>query len=265
MSDKSNKRSKKVKGKKKNNQEHGLHSHRSGMTVYKAPGVTLIPDVFCCKMKYRERLSVASLGGSFGYYQFSSNSLFDPNVTGTGLQPEGFDQLSALYRNYRVVASKISLRVASDVAGSFELAVMVQPTGTLPTVFEAIAAAPYSKKTIGMLTSNPVVRLDLGITTHKLFGVEAEGIIDVPAYYSGATGNLGTGSSPSYQGVFTLAIRNVSTSSNITGIIYCDLVYDTEFFSRVTADSLSATVLQQMPRVSEAEVIIGYPKKVCKN
>lgn len=35
-----------------------------------------------------------------GMYAFSVNSLYDPNVTGTGHQPKGFDQIMLLYDHY---------------------------------------------------------------------------------------------------------------------------------------------------------------------
>lgn len=51
-------------------------------------------------------------------YRFSLTSAFDPEITGTGAQPRGFDQYSTLYSNYLVkgVAFKILLRPSSDSA-----------------------------------------------------------------------------------------------------------------------------------------------------
>lgn len=44
-------------------------------------------------------------------YVWNLNSLFDPNYTGTGHQPRGFDQLAALYERYRVYAVRYNVRV----------------------------------------------------------------------------------------------------------------------------------------------------------
>lgn len=43
------------------------------------------------------------------YHNFSHNSPFDPDVTGVGVQPYYFDQLSALYNRYHCFASKIKI------------------------------------------------------------------------------------------------------------------------------------------------------------
>jgi len=39
-------------------------------------------------------------------YKYNLNGLFDPNNSGTGHQPKGYDQLSALYQRYRVYQTR---------------------------------------------------------------------------------------------------------------------------------------------------------------
>lgn len=49
-------------------------------------------------------------GGTVATYQFSANSLYDPNVTSTGHQPLGFDEyVGVFYDHYTVIASKITV------------------------------------------------------------------------------------------------------------------------------------------------------------
>lgn len=45
--------------------------------------------------------------GAADTYVFSANGLFDPNITGIGHQPIGFDQLMLMYDHYTVIGSKI--------------------------------------------------------------------------------------------------------------------------------------------------------------
>lgn len=49
-------------------------------------------------------------------YNFSANSLYDPNVTGVGHQPMGRDEVAALYQNYHVSGGEIEVTYYS--AGS---------------------------------------------------------------------------------------------------------------------------------------------------
>jgi len=49
-------------------------------------------------------------------YVFSANGLFDPDVTGTGGQPMGFDQMMAFYNHYTVLKSKITVLCVNQTA-----------------------------------------------------------------------------------------------------------------------------------------------------
>lgn len=47
-------------------------------------------------------------GGIVVGHVFSANGLFDPDITGAGHQPRGFDQLMQLFDHYTVLGSKIT-------------------------------------------------------------------------------------------------------------------------------------------------------------
>jgi hypothetical protein len=49
-------------------------------------------------------------------FQFSCNSLYNPNLTYTGMQPLYFDQYMAIYDHYTVVKSKCKTTIAPQVA-----------------------------------------------------------------------------------------------------------------------------------------------------
>lgn len=61
--------------------------------------ITPVPQRFLTKHKYSTTVTINTAQPQ---YNFNLNSLFDPDRTGTGHQPYGFDQLSALYNRYRV-------------------------------------------------------------------------------------------------------------------------------------------------------------------
>jgi hypothetical protein len=57
-------------------------------------------------LKYTDVVTT-SLATTVGVSQvYNLNSLFDPDRTGTGHQPYGFDQMSALYNRYRVLKTR---------------------------------------------------------------------------------------------------------------------------------------------------------------
>lgn len=76
-----------------------------------------IPARFITKMKYAE--SYLLTGAGLRTQQMNLNSLFDPNRSGLGHQPYGFDQLcgpagTALYNRYRVFKVDYVVVVAND-------------------------------------------------------------------------------------------------------------------------------------------------------
>lgn len=66
-------------------------------------------QVFETELNYADYFSLnPSIGGSSSY-QFMANDLYDPNHSGTGHQPHGYDQLITLYSNWQVLSSTIEV------------------------------------------------------------------------------------------------------------------------------------------------------------
>lgn len=66
---------------------------------------------FYTKLRYSESHTIAasSTANFASHYKMRLNSLYDPNYTGAGHQPRGFDQLMAIYEKYTVVGAKITV------------------------------------------------------------------------------------------------------------------------------------------------------------
>lgn len=95
-----------------------------------------------CRLRYFDTLDLGVVGASPVAYVFSANGLFDPDVTGTGHQPMGFDQLSAFYQHHTVMNSSVTVGFANMDAATFvNAAVAVQRSsstlGSYPRLIEA--------------------------------------------------------------------------------------------------------------------------------
>lgn len=69
--------------------------------------------------------------GSAATYVFSANGVYDPNVTGAGHQPAGFDQYMALYNEYVVLGARCVVRFQNSDGSNAQivgLAVVDNPT-----------------------------------------------------------------------------------------------------------------------------------------
>lgn len=61
------------------------------------------------KLQYYSPGGVSSGASTAGGYVFSANGMFDPDVTGTGGQPMGFDQAMLFFNHYTVHSCKIKV------------------------------------------------------------------------------------------------------------------------------------------------------------
>lgn len=78
-------------------------------------------------------LSINPVIASDGVYVFAANGLFDPNITGTGHQPLGFDQYMALYNEYIVFGSTIKVIVQNSNTVCAIAGIFLEDYGTTDT------------------------------------------------------------------------------------------------------------------------------------
>jgi len=113
-----------------------------------APGWSLrsfdpFPAKIRARLRYNEVVAMDSAAGAPAHYFFRANSLYDPNYTGAGHQPNGFDQLSLLYHHYKVVSAVISMTPTSAFNSSFGVCLSADTTG--PTGFYDIVEQKGTK------------------------------------------------------------------------------------------------------------------------
>lgn len=60
------------------------------------------------------------VGGLAAVHVFSANGLYDPDISGVGHQPRGFDQLIALYDHFVVIAAKVTWRFGTTNASVYD-------------------------------------------------------------------------------------------------------------------------------------------------
>lgn len=129
------------------------------------------------RLTYRESLTWTQASGNVGDNVYRGNSIFDPDLTGTGGQPLGFDQWAALYATYTVLGSKCE--VTSMANGGTSTNTMA---GCVPTNFstafstgdqERMQETPYSKIRPVVMGANSVGQAYVSnyMSTNKMLGV----------------------------------------------------------------------------------------------
>jgi len=83
-------------------------------------GSSPFPRELVTQVTYAENIQITATTGAPNNYLFSTNGLYDSNISGTGAQARFFDTLcggtgtNAPYYNYRVSASKITVEAIPD-------------------------------------------------------------------------------------------------------------------------------------------------------
>jgi len=167
------------------------------------------------KMRYSETLQLDLVSGVIQYV-FSANNLQDPNTTGTGHQPLGYDQWQTWYNHYAVLGSKIRYyitpydNVSASRATTVACYISDDPTAT-SDVQTLIEQGRGSFGIHGALSDAPI-KIGTKFSAKKFFNIK-----DVKDNMTriGAT----FGAAPAEQASYILNMETSSTTSDTYNIL----------------------------------------------
>jgi len=171
------------------------------------------------KLKYSAQITPATI--PVYEYLFNLNSLFDPDRTGTGHQPLGFDQLKTLYNRYRVY--KVHYNCNWITTTSDPVMIIMVPTndagglGSLETALESYSAR-HSKAGNVYTPCTIAGSVDLAVLNGKTR----------QQYADDDTTQAVIGSSPSELFILHACFASLSVS-NVTGYAVVNLTFECEF------------------------------------
>ncbi len=128
-------------------------------------------------------------GGIASTQVYRLNSLFDPDRTGGGHQPLGFDELMPLYDHYTVISAKVRFTATNlDDISAQQVTLQIKDTDTVSTATNAIVENGMCRWTIldvrggGKATQT----LSLSVSMNKFF---QKNVLDEDAYRADITSN----------------------------------------------------------------------------
>lgn len=134
-----------------------------------------MPLRYKTKLRYCEGINLTGTSGAISQYVFRANGLYDPNYTGTGHQPKGFDQLMAIYDHATVTGARIHV-IGTSSSGTEALVWGVNVSGSVSSSFTSYRDwIELSNGRYNMTAYNASVRtqeLKLGVDIGKFLGVD---------------------------------------------------------------------------------------------
>lgn len=215
----------------------------SGPVVQKRPRWTLgpmrslsvgrmyaLPRTLRTTMRYYEYSAALNpgAGGVADQYVFSANGLYDPNITGVGHQPAGFDQLMSFYDHFTVVSSKITVDFQNTDSSNEAIVFLAVRDASTAIGSNLTGNVENGACDIQFLTargnSRSTARMTMPCNVGSYLGRKT--VLDDPELKGNASAN------PSEQVYFLLgAWPNSSTDSGIVGF-HCIIDYDVIFHER---------------------------------
>lgn len=92
----------------------------AGVITGLSPNNYGFPDRLKTRLRYCDVVQLEATAGNPGLWQFRLSSLYDPDYTGTGHQPQWYDQLVAVYQRYRVLGAKITVTFSPNQVSDTE-------------------------------------------------------------------------------------------------------------------------------------------------
>lgn len=102
--------------------------YNTKMTLHRSP----MPVKFITTMIYSQSHNLNAGIATVGTQIYRANGLYDPDVSGTGHQPRGFDEIMPLYDHFIVLSSKIKVRFVGTGNVPFAAGVALRDTVTIP-------------------------------------------------------------------------------------------------------------------------------------
>lgn len=213
------------------------------MQVGKIP---LFPPRFRGLLRYCDAINLTSTSGVMSSYVLSANGLYDPDITSTGHQPAGFDQMMASYEHFCVVASNIRASFTNTSAATSSPCVALSVNASPTPVTSASQILEDGNITTQRLAPTSsfgnTQTLELGVDIAKFGGVDD--LLDNPYYRGDVAAN------PLEQQYFILQLYNLAGVTST-----CEVVFEIEYTAyfkepRKLSPSISVPLINALKRES---------------
>jgi hypothetical protein len=179
---------------------------------------SFMPRELTRKLQYNEFANMSSTLTTV--YTYRLNSLYDPDETGAGSQPLGFDEIMAMYTYFRVEHVKVEIEAVNNSSVPAMLAIAPSISVTDPTSVNDVASMAGSKHSLlSASTGQNRTKFNFNFDIRKILGFKTLNDNDT----------LGTSSgNPTRMVYLHVAAVNYDTSAKDI-YLSTHITYDTRF------------------------------------
>lgn len=174
---------------------------------------------------------VENITGSIGaVHQYRLNSLYDPDATIGGHQPQGFDQMAAIYMKYNVYKTHVKIRILNATDSTNCLCVQVKPMGgsyTMASTTPDVACETANIIVIDGQKENPST-WEQTFYIGQIEGVPNSGVTGDISYSAAINGN------PALVPTLNLACGNWNAVVNTSIRVAVELTYYARWFNNIS-------------------------------
>lgn len=164
-------------------------------------------------LKYVDQYGMDAAAGTLSTQIMAATGLYDPDITGTGHQPLGFDQwLGLFYNHYTVEEAFLKATFFTQDASITGLAcclVGLTDDNAVPTTLNAALEQPtYTMHPLGSLGSSNAVVIEKYVDVAKFFGLSRSALLADPTHRGTNAAN------PTDNVFFHIAVGGTNTTVN---------------------------------------------------
>lgn len=219
---------------KQNSNKRANRRNQSGANL--APGILRVfPQRLETSLVYAEQfsLSSATLSSLFGTEKsFRLNDLFDPDFSGVGHQPFGFDQVKQFYKNFLVKRCDVEVTFSDPSSDGLYVCCMGKNNTDTATVVGSAISTQIEKQISWVQPLNNTG--SQRVTFRHTYDLPSMVGLTKPQYEaSWAQYGAAVTSTPTVVPYFTVALADPSSPSSASSVkVTIKLTYHTQFFSR---------------------------------
>lgn len=203
-------------------------SKKGGRQRFMLAAVSAQPRTMVVQFRFQQNQTlVEGAAGVGATYAFRLNSLYDPNATGVGNQPVGYDQWSALFNRSTVFRCSITVQMVN--------------TGTLPSefgIFPLIGASPVPTSTSSWscqygssssllgTTGRNVFTTKRNYDIAKLFGISKAKLLAEEEYSEQPAGPAVAGNNQAFLYIWTRGIGAVGSCALRVQMLFTARLFD---------------------------------------